>query len=142
MPVKELTLWKSVELFLKDEDIKNSPSRWRREISLSHLVDCFGKDRPVKDIWIPQLKQYRAERMAKGMKPGTVNREMSTLSKLFGVLIELQFAETNPCRLVRRLSERAGQRQAYVSFEDFNRIVDACGGWFKPIVQLAYYGGM
>jgi integrase len=141
-PVKELTLWKACELFLKDEDIKNSPSRWRHEISLSHLVDYLGKDCLVKNVWTSQLKQYRAERIAKGAKPATVNRELATLSKVFGVLIELQLVEMNPCRLVRRLSDRAGQRDVYISFEDFNRMVDVCKEWYKPIVQVAFYSGM
>jgi len=138
----ELVLWKACELFLKYPDIKDAPGRWRYEIALGHIVAWFGKDRVVKDIWIPHLKQYRAERLSAGAKPSTVNRELGVLSRVYTVLMELQLVEVNPCRLVRRLSERADQRQVYISHEDFLRILDVCRDWYKPIVQVAYYAGM
>jgi integrase len=101
------------------------------------------KGQVVKTLWIPQLKLYRTDRLAKGMKPSTVNREMATLSRLFGILIEHQLVEVNPCRLVKRLSERALQRQVYHQLmKIINRILDVCPDWYKPIVQVAYYSGM
>ncbi len=141
-PQPELTLWKAAEMFLKYADIRNTPGRWRHEIALSNIIAYFGKKCPIKGLWVPELKQYRAERLSQGIKPSTVNREISTLSRLFGVLIELQVMETNPCRLVRRLNERASQRQVYISFQDFQRILDVCPDWYKPIVQVAYFSGM
>jgi integrase len=141
-PQAELTLWKAAEMFMKYPDIRSTPGRWRHEIALSNIVAFFGKDCPVKGLWVPELKRYRAERLSQGVKPSTVNREMSALSRLFGVLIELQLVEVNPCRLVKRLSERALQRQVYISFQDFQRILAACPDWYKPIVQVAYYTGL
>jgi integrase len=141
-PTEELTLWKAAELFFKHPDIKDNPGRWRHENAMVHFLGYFGKGQAIKKLWIPQLKLYRTERLAKGMKPSTVNREMATLSRLFGVLIEHQLVDVNPCRLVKRLSERSLQRQVYISFEDMNRIVDVCPDWYKPIIQVGYYSGM
>jgi integrase len=141
-PKHELTLWKACELFLRYPDIKDSPGRWRHEIALGHIVAHFGKDSAVKGLRIPELKAYRAARLSAGMKPSSVNRELAALSRMFAVLVELQLVDVNPCRLVKRLSEKASQRQSYISHEDFLRILDVCRDWYKPIIQVAYYAGM
>ncbi|MGO9569517.1 MAG: tyrosine-type recombinase/integrase [Desulfomonilaceae bacterium] len=142
-PVKEeLTMWKAVDLFLNYPEIRESPTRWRYVCALTPLVKYFGKDRSIKTLWIPDVKAYRIERLNKGASPATVNREISTLSKLFGVLIEMQAVEVNPVRQVRRLSEKSGERQVYLGSKDFQAIMDKCPEWFRPIALTAYYTGM
>jgi integrase len=142
-PIKEeLTMWKAVDLFLNYPEIRQSPTRWRYVCALTHLVRYFGKDRSIKGLWIPDIKAYRIKRQSEGASPATVNREVSTLSRLFGVLIEMQAVEVNPVRLVKRLSEKSGERQVYLSLQDVRLIVDRCPEWFKPIALTAYYTGM
>lgn len=142
VPRKELTLWEAWELFWKSPEIKASPGRWRYECAVLHLVEKLGKDRPVRSIWVPDLKAYQMERRSEGAAPATVNRELSSLSRLFGVLIDHRLVESNPVKLVKRLSEKSGERQAYLSFKDIQAIIDKCPEWFRPIVLTAYYTGM
>ena len=113
---EELTLWKSMELFLKYPEIRNGAERERYEQCLVHLVDHFGKDRPVKSLWVPEIKEYIAERLKDGAAPSTVNREKGTLSKLFQVLVELRRLDANPVRLVKNLSQKSEEREVYLSF--------------------------
>ena len=80
----------------------------------------------MKTIWVPDMRKYQAGRMAEGAAPATVNEEKGVLSKLFQVLIELQLLELNPVRMVKRLSEKAGERQAYLSLADVSFITDKC----------------
>ena len=68
-PVAELTLWKAAEIFLKYPEIRNSPTRWRDQCSLVHLVAKLGKDTPVKSIWVPAMKKYQIERQTEGAAP-------------------------------------------------------------------------
>ncbi len=116
-PKEQITLWKAVELFLAYPEIKASANRWRHEIALVNLAEKLGKDTPLKSISVPSLKAYQMERLNKKVQPSAVNRELSTLSRLFGVMIELQLVEVNPVRLVRSLSEKTSERQAYLSFK-------------------------
>jgi len=138
----ELTMWRAVELCLKYPEVRNSTVRERLEQCFVHLVKHFGKDRPVKEIWIPQIKEYQIERANQGAAAGTVNREKSTLSKMFQVLIELRHMDVNPVRLVKPLSEKSDKRQAYLSREDFERISVQLPDWYRTIAQTAYYTGM
>ena len=142
-PVRiELTLWKAMELFLNYPGIKDSPAKERYIYALSHFVEKWGKDRPIKSVWIPDIRQYQMERMAEGAAPATVNKEKGVLSRLFQVLIELQQVELNPIRMVKRLSEKAGERQAYLSLADVSLVADKCPLWYRPLVWTADYTGM
>lgn len=138
----ELTLWKAAELSLIYPEIRDGKERPRYEQCLVHLVEYFGKEKAVKSIWVPEIKTYIAHRLAEGVAPSTANREKGTLSKMFQVLVELRLIETNPCRLVKNLSQKSEERQVYLSHGDFQRIVDLAPAWLKPILWTAYYTGM
>jgi integrase len=138
----ELTLWKAMELCLKYPDVRNSANRERHEQAFVRLVDKWGKDFPVKSIWIPQIKEYQIERLNDGAAPSTVNKEKAALSRVFQVLMELRHMDVNPARLVRNLSEKSGERQVYLSHEDFLLILEVLPVWFRPIAKTAYYTGM
>jgi hypothetical protein len=107
---EELTLWKAIGLCLKYPEIKNSPNRERHEYSFIRLVEKFGKDFPVKTIWIPEIKQYQIERLNDGATASTVNKEKAALSRMFQVLMELRVMDVNPARLVKNLNEKTGER--------------------------------
>jgi len=141
-PKAQLTLWRASELFCKYPEIKASPGKWRHEFSLIHLVEKLGKDTSIKSIWIPEIKQYQIERLNDEAAPDTVNRELSTLSRIFNVLIEMKLIESNPVRLVKRLSTKSGERQAYIAQPDVLLIVNQCPEWFRPMILTAYYTGM
>ncbi|MBI5249919.1 MAG: tyrosine-type recombinase/integrase [Desulfomonile tiedjei] len=138
----ELTLWRAIGLCLKYPEVKNSPNRQRHEYSFARLVEKWSKDLPVKKIWIPEIREYQIDRLNEGAAPSTINKEKAALSKLFQVLIELRYVDLNPARLVKNLSEMESARQAYISFADFQRILDCLPAWFPPIAQTAYYTGM
>ncbi len=142
LPTEELTLWKACETFSKYPGIRESPALWRYECAIIRLTMKFGKDRLMKSIWVPDLKAYQMQRVNDGAAPGTINWETSTLSKIFGVLIELQCADANPVRLLKRLSEKSGERQVYLSLETVQKIAGKCPEWYQPIIWTAYYTGM
>lgn len=138
----ELTLWKGIELCLSYPDVRVSKNRERHKYSFVHLVEKFGKNYPLKSMWVPQIKEYQIRRLNDGARPGTVNKEKAALSKMFQVLVEMQYLNANPARMVRDLSEKTGERQVYLSHEDFLRILEELPDWLRPITQTAYYTGM
>lgn len=140
--VKELTLWRAIKLFLTYPGISDSPNRERYQQAFVHIVTHWGKDFPIKTIWIPQIKEYQIARLNDGAAPATVNKEKSALSKMFQVLVELRHLEVNPARLVPKLSEKSGEREVYISAEDFTAILRFLPDWLVPVAQTAYYTGM
>jgi len=120
---EELTLWKCIEICLKHPEVKNSPNRERMEQGFVHIVNHWGKDFPVKSIWIPHVKEYQQDRLQEGAKASTINKERSALSSMFQVLIEMELCDRNPVRLVKGPDDRDGKREVYISFDDFNSLV-------------------
>jgi integrase len=112
------------------------------EQCFAHLVEYFGKDKPAKEIWIPEIREYQTNRTHQGAAASTVNKEKAALSKMFQVLIELRWLDLNPARMVRPISEKYAKRQAYISFQDFRRIVTQLPYWFQAVAKTAYYTGM
>jgi integrase len=139
---EELTLWKAIEMCLRYPDVRNSNNRERHEQAFVHLVEKWGKDFPVKSIWIPQIKNYQDERLSEGAAAATVNKEKAALSKMFHVLMELRQVEVNPAKLVKNLSEKSGEREVYIGFSDFQAILELLPRWVRPIVQTAHHAGM
>ena len=133
-PREELTLWRACEIFLKYPTIKECKAKQRYIYCLQHFVEKWGKPKHVKDLWVPDIRLYQSERLSDGAKPTTVNWELATLSKLFGVLQELQLVEANPCRLVKQLSAKTSERDIYLSFQDVQSIVDHVPAWMRAVV--------
>ena len=122
---EELTLWRAIELFLKYPEMRNSSTGKARDTFL-HLVEKWGKDFPVRSIWIPQIKEYQIDGSTMGLPHATVNKEKAALSKMLQVLMELRHVDVNPARLVKNLSEKSGERQVYISHEDSRRSWNSC----------------
>ena len=141
-PKDELTLWRSIELCLTYPELRTSENRERLQQCFVHLVDKLGKEFPVKSIWIPQIKEYQVYRLKEGAAPSTVNKEKSALSKMFQILVELRHLDVNPARLVKNLSEKSGEREVYIGFDDFIGILEQLPNWVHPIALTAFYSGM
>lgn len=141
VPKYQLNLWKAAELFLSYPGIRESGQRSHYENSLSKIVDYFGKDFLIERLWIPQIKEYMMMR-SKNAAASTVNKEKAALSKMFSVLIELRHFDENPCRLIKNLSEKSGEREVYIGLSDFMAIVERLPEWMRPLIQTLYYTGM
>lgn len=138
-----LTLWQAVELFLNYPPIRtDEPNRERHIYAFKHIVRFLGKQTVVEEIWVPEVRAYMEHRKSSGAANTTINREKSTMSKLFTVLQELRMVDQNPCRLVKRLSTKASERKVYISYSDAIELFRRLPVWFRPIAQTVYYTGM
>lgn len=143
-PREELTLWKACEVFLKSPETKAKERKAiaRYKQGIINLARLLGKNVPLKALWVPALKRYQVERTNEGAASSTVNIELSALSRVFAVMIEMQLVESNPCRLVKRLSTKSNEREVYLSRETVNSIAEKCPAWYQRIIWTAYHTGM
>jgi integrase len=141
-PPKEFTFWDAVQLYVNDASFKCLSKPKVYEAKLAHLVRFFGKGKPIKQIWIPDIKVYRSQRSSQGASNASINREMAAMSGIFRVLVEHQVLEINPCRQIKKLSEKSGERQVYMSLQDVQRIMDRSPAWYQDMIWLAYLSGM
>ena len=141
-PPKEFTFMDAIRLYTKDPRFKAIGYKLRYEAKLAHLVEFFGPDTAVKGMWAPDIKNFMAHRSSQGVKNATINREKAALSAIFQVLIEHQVLEFNPCRLVKKLPETDSEREVYIGYGDFLRIVDATPQKYHDFWWLLYLTGL
>ncbi|MGO9118310.1 MAG: tyrosine-type recombinase/integrase [Desulfomonilaceae bacterium] len=134
-PMEELTLEKATKEYLQADE---KHRRERNIFAVVRLLEHFGKDCPLADIKVPQIKRYRQARLEK-VKNATVNREVAVLSGIFRVQLELEAVDYNPCRMVKILPEE--QRDTYLSWSDFNLLLENAD-WLQDVLVLLYYTGM
>ncbi|MGO9117530.1 MAG: tyrosine-type recombinase/integrase [Desulfomonilaceae bacterium] len=134
-PMEELTLEKATKDYLQADE---KHRRERNIYAIVRLLEHFGKDCPLADIKVSQIKRYRQARLGK-VKNATVNREVAVLSGIFRVQLELEAVDYNPCRMVKILPEE--QRDTYLSWGDFNLLLKN-SAWLRDLLVLLYYTGM
>ena len=89
-----------------------------------------------------QIKEYMLKRKKEGAASATVNRGRSVLSKMFKVLMQADITDRNPVRETGPADEREGQRDVYLSFNDFSKIVAERPAWTRPVLRCIYFTGM
>ncbi|MGH8644401.1 MAG: tyrosine-type recombinase/integrase [Gammaproteobacteria bacterium] len=72
-----------------------------------HLAPFFG-DKPLSKVSTFDVERYKKERLEAGITPGTLNRELATLSHLFTKAVEWRWIEHKPA-VIKRLKEDKGR---------------------------------
>lgn len=141
-PDRVLTLADAFLYFAKSDTYKTAKYPDRYRVCIDHLVAFFKETYPVKNLWSPEIREYRVKRQTEGAKSATINREVGTLSRICQILIDHRLIDVNPCRLVPRLSEKDGQRAAYIGYVDVQRIIANAPDWYGDIILVAHLTGM
>lgn len=64
------------------------------------------------------------------------------LLKMFKILIQAELLDRNPVKDTGPADERYGQREVYISFEDFLKLTNEFPPWAEAIFRTLYYTGM
>jgi len=132
---EELTLIKATRDYLQADTKHRSE---RNLYAIDNIVGHFGEHYALKDIKVANVRDYQRARGQK-VENGTVNREFGVLSGVFRLQLEWERIEMNPCAMVKRLPEK--QRDSYLSWEDFSRLLDH-SWWLQDILTMMFYTGM
>jgi len=135
-PEQELTLLSAIEDYLEADERHRVV---RKRYAIDRLLAYFGEDIPLAKITVSEIKRYRKHRLNAGVSNGTVNIEVSVLSGILREQLEQEALEFNACSMVPRLPE--GQRDTYISWQDFQQMLDVAS-WLRPIITILYYTGM
>lgn len=129
---------------------KANKRTWRNDEYLAQLwCETFrGKTlREISPLAIEKHKRDRAQSTTKRgttRSPASVNMELSVLSRIFALAVDLEQAATNPCRKVRKLRVD-NQRNRYLSDDEETALMAQLTGrrkHLRPVVALALGTGM
>jgi integrase len=116
--------------------LKSHPKKYESLIkSLLSFFDGYC----IADITPSLISQYKAQRRQAKV---ALNRELSLLKVVFNLAIrEWQWMKENPMSMVKLEKENPG-RVRYLSDEEFEKLLNKCPDWLKPIVMTARHTGL
>src|SRR5215469_10241188 len=110
-------LWEPLEADYKQsgKQLADVEARWRL-----HLEPFFG-GRKLEQVGHDSIVAYRSKRLGAGAKPATVNREVSTLHRMFVLAKRASKVREMPA-FPQQLRED-NVRQGFLEHEDFERVL-------------------
>ena len=116
-----LTFEQALDAVLQDHDInkRRSKAHVERRITL-HLKPYFGEKTRLGAIGTERLRQYVADRTAKGASAASCNRELSIIRRAFRLALENERIATVP--KFPMLDESRNVRQGFLEPADFEKV--------------------
>jgi len=139
-----LTFQEAADKYLKRlEEGNGKDIEPKRQRLKDHLTPFFGS-MIISKISTFDVDRYKKTRMDKGPAPGTVNRELQTLSHLLSMAVEWDWIQYKPCK-IRKLKENEG-RITYLTQKQISRLYkeaknDTCP-YIYPFVHIGLETGM
>lgn len=151
----------AVQIFFNSKIIRNKPKSTLDRYSqcIAHFIRIMKPNKVMKTIWTSDLHEYYSKRVDdEKASPNTVGWEISTLSGIFGILIDnkkITGITENPCNLVRGkqrgLNFKSKRRSAYLGNDVLQILMTTTNpktqtkiipDWLIPIILTGLYTGM
>ncbi|MBP6205241.1 MAG: site-specific integrase [Nitrospira sp.] len=103
---------------------------------------AFFGERTLGEITPKLIVEYKSLRYAAGVKPASINRELTCLRKAFSLAKrEWEWCRDNP---VSRVSLEKGvtKRDRWLMEDEEARLLDTCPSWLRELVVFALHSGM
>ncbi len=123
------------------EHSKLRKKSWKRdEVSLSHLLPCFG-DLCLAEVTPALISRYKTKRLTEKARPATLNRELALLKHSFNIASrEWGWCRENPCSRVRMEREN-NARDRVLAYGEEKNLLNVCPKWLRNIVIFALETG-
>ena len=114
-----------------------------KQYRINQLVEYFGNI-PLRRFNTYIVEQYQTDLINKGLKPASVNKNISLLKAMFRKAVDWNMVEEDVLKRVRRckLLQVNNKRLRYLSKEECQRLIECCDPHLKPIVITALNTGM
>lgn len=141
-PETSHTLLEIRDQYLKFAQTVKSPQTVERDDGILDklLTPRFGKT-SLNKITIAQVEDYRSARLADGIAPATINKEVQLLKHIVKKAVEWGKIRTNLIVGIKPLKTPPG-RIRYLELEQIPRLMKACPTWLRPIVLIDMNTGM
>jgi len=149
---KRLTFAELVERYFENPKYPEKKTLATDHYRVKPLLRFFGR-KVANTITAEDVKRYVkkrrgdiSERTGRPLRPGSINRELGTLSVIYATGILHRLVANNPACGVPRLKED-NIRNHNVTHADFLRLLEALpdspkSGPWRPFIATAYYTGM
>lgn len=114
-------------------------STFTRELEVkSNLVSQFGNI-CLKKIDNRCIEEYKSKRVSEGLKPATINRELTMLKFMLGKAQEWGYLESVPRVSFLKLTKNPVK---FLSVEEMDKLIEHSSVWLRPILIVLRNTGM
>jgi integrase len=115
----------------------------RRALRL--LGEHVGQKTQLQSVSPRHAESFIASRLASGLEPATVNKDIRTLKRLFNLAIEPRgylLEGTNPFRHLKQ-RKKAEKPKRYIAPQEYRALMDgAASSWWRALFAVAYGAGL
>jgi integrase len=110
---------------------------------IKQVLSVFGNI-PLRRFSTLLVEQYQTDLINRGLKPASVNKNISILKAMFSKAVDWNMVEEETLKRVRKvkLLPENNKRLRFLSKAECQELVNACGSHLKPIVITALNTGM
>jgi integrase len=109
------------------------------------FMNHVGPETRLQSILPRHAESFIASRLASGLEPATVNKDIRTLKRLFNLAVEPRgylLEGTNPFRHIKP-RKKAEKPKRYVSPKEYRALMDlAANSWWRALLAVAYGAGL
>lgn len=116
------------EKFLEWAEVNVRPKSLAMFQTCLRRLDQNFSRRTLDKITANHLEAYKRERLADGVKPGTVNRELTTIKRMVVLCQQWGLVEVDRLRQVKKLPEPE-PRERYLTPKQIDRLLVECEAW-------------
>jgi integrase len=144
----------SVKKYLYLQDLINKYLNWikdnqktsTREQSVLKIFLDYNGNKRINELTTWLIEQYKSKRKKDGLKPNSINRELTVLRSMFNRAVEWDELKTNPVKGVKKaipFTESEHERKAqYITSEDYNNIIRYANSDLRDFIIVARNTGM
>jgi integrase len=108
------------------------------------VLDPFFNTMTLDKVTPPMIEHFKSVRLSQGLSPATVNRNISTIKRLFSLSEDWGMIEGNKMDKVKMLSEKTSKRTDFLSETQIEALLQECRhiGYLHMIVLIALETGL
>lgn len=138
--IKKITFREMANYYLESYS-KGLKKRWKEDF---YIIECFNHyygDKYIDEINQEMIQKFKSDRI-KEVKGSTINRQFSTIRRIFNVAIQEGKLLSNPMKNIKDFNEKDSMRKRYLEEDEITALLACCPDTIKDIVILAMDTGM
>jgi site-specific recombinase XerD len=134
-----LTLYQYLKGYFEYTKTNKAKSTYTIELEITKAIKNYFGDIELSKIDSLAVEKYKSSRKSLGLKPATINKELSLLRFMLNKALEWGYIEQTPKFKLLKLPKEPIK---YLTTEQVNKLLDNSSEWLKPIIIVMRNTGM